>query len=154
MSSANSKGLPFFSPAWAAAAVAELAAGPDEVARAKKIQKFWDWIEKAAEHVDCELGLAVSDLDGGRPNCLLLTLEKGKCTGHRLVPAAEAQRTATYLLEGSLADWREIMGGYDMGRSIMYRKLRLAAGDVLVFFRSAYYWTESLACLQRVPTAF
>ena len=41
-----------------------------------------------------------------------------------------------------------------MGRSIMYRKLLLEQGELLVFFRTVYYWTETLACLQRIPTAF
>ena len=36
----------------------------------------------------------------------------------------------------------------------MYRKLLPEQGDLLVFFRTVYYWTETLACPQRIPTAF
>ena len=50
--------------------------------------------------------------------------------------------------------WREIMAGFDMGKAVMYRKLLLEKGEVLEFFKSIYYWTESLACIQRVPTEF
>ena len=46
------------------------------------------------------------------------------------------------------------MGGYDVGKTVMYRKLMMDKGDVLTFFRAAYFWTEALGCIQRVPTRF
>ena len=46
------------------------------------------------------------------------------------------------------------MAGFDMGKAVMYRKLLLEKGEVLDFFKSVYYWTESLASIQRIPTAF
>ena len=46
------------------------------------------------------------------------------------------------------------MGGFDMGKAVMYRKLLLEKGEVLEFFKSIYFWTESLACVQRIPTTF
>lgn len=146
--------LEFFSDDWAHAAKEAVNAGPDEEARAKKIERFWEWIEKAKEHVNCQLGLTVSGLPGGKRDCLLLDLEEGRCTAAHLTTRAQADQSATYILGGSYADWQEIMGGYDMGKAVMYRKLLLEKGEVLEFFKSVYYWTESLACIQRIPTAF
>lgn len=144
----------FFSPEWAQAAKDAVNAGPDEQARAQKIDRFWEWIDDAKEKVNCQLGLAVRDLPGDGEDCILLDLEKGVCTEAHLARREDAEQSATYLLSGSYADWREIMGGYDMGKAVMYRKLLLEKGEILQFFRSAYYWTESLACIQRLPTEF
>lgn len=145
---------PFFSDDWAQAAMKAVNAGPDAEARAEKIDRFWEWIDDAKEKVNCQLGLAVRNLPGEKPDCLLLDLEQGVCTQVQLASFEEAEQSATYLLAGNLEDWREIMDGFDMGRAVMYRKLMLEKGSVLEFFRSAYYWTESLACIQRSPTDF
>ena len=150
--------LAFFSREWAQAAKDAVNAGPSAEARAKKIERFWEWIEKAKQHVNCQLGLTVRGMpaDGRRAgrDCLLLDLERGRCVRARLLPREDAEQTATYILSGSLDDWREIMAGFDMGKAVMYRKLLLEKGQVLEFFKSIYYWTESLACIQRIPTAF
>jgi hypothetical protein len=147
--------LEFWSRDWAQAAKQAWNAGPSAEARAKKIARFWEWIEKAKQHVDCQLALAVDGLPGsGTRHCLLLDLEHGRCTRARLATRNDAEATATYILAASYRDWREIMGGFDLGKAVMYRKLRLEKGEVLVFFKSIYYWTESLACLQRIPTRF
>jgi hypothetical protein len=147
--------LPFWSREWAQAAKAAVNAGPSPEARAKKIERFWEWIEKARQQVNCQLALAVEGLPGGGArDCLLLDLEHGRCVRARLATRDDAEATATYLLSGSYADWRDIMAGFDMGKAVMYRKLLLEKGEVLEFFKSVYYWTESLACIQRIPTAF
>jgi putative sterol carrier protein len=65
-----------------------------------------------------------------------------------------AENRTTYLLTGTYADWQDLMGGYDAGKTIMYRKLRLAHGELLDFFKGVYMWTESLACMQKIPTEF
>lgn len=152
---AKSAKLPFFGREWAQAARVAINAGPDASARAKKIARFWEWIEKAKQHVNCQLALVVDGMpaSGGR-NALLLDLTSGRCVRARLATRDDAEATATYILAGSFADWRQIMAGFDMGKAVMYRKLLLEKGEVLVFFKSIYYWTESLACLQRIPTQF
>lgn len=143
----------FFSPEWAQAAKEAVNAGPSEEVRAQKLEKFWNWIEEAKQGLDCKLGLAVDGMPEG-PDCLLLDLHDGVCTEASLVSRSEAQEEATYLLAGDLDSWREIMSGLDMGKTIMYRKLMLEQGEVLDFFKKAYYWTESLASIQRIPTEF
>ena len=147
--------LAFFGREWAQAAKAAINAGPTPEAKAKKIARFWEWIEKAKQHVNCQLALVVEGLPvrGGRV-CLLLDLESGRCVRARLATRDDAEASATYILAGSFEAWREIMAGFDMGKAVMYRKLLLEKGEVLVFFKSIYYWTESLACLQRIPTQF
>jgi hypothetical protein len=144
--------LDFFSPAWAEAARLAVDAGPAPEVRAQKIDRYWEWIDQVKKGIDAVWGLAVSDRPGA--NCVLLTLQAGSATGVELVDIEEGRRRATYLLAGTTASWRELMAGYDVGKTVMYRKLMMDTGDVLLFFRAAYFWTESLGCIQRVPTAF
>ena len=49
------------------------------------------------------------------------------------------------------ADWQEMLGGYDVGKMVMYRKLMLEQGDTLMFFTAAFFWTELLAAIQSIP---
>ncbi|HEX2465249.1 MAG TPA: hypothetical protein VHR17_11565 [Thermoanaerobaculia bacterium] len=145
----------FFGREWAQAAKEAVNAGPSPEARARKIPRFWEWIEKAKQYVNCQLALTVVGLPGNAArNCLLLDLEAGRCVRSRLATRDDAEASATYILTGSYQDWREIMAGFDLGKAVMYRKLLLEKGEVLVFFKSIYYWTESLACIQRIPTRF
>ena len=118
--------------------------------KAGKRDKFWEWIDKAKERTTCTLGLSVGDLPQGAPDTAVLRLEQGVCTGLAVRRRREVEPELTYLLVGSADDWREILAGFDAGKAVMYRKLRLERGEPLEFFRSAYYWTESLACLQRL----
>lgn len=147
------KTLQFMSPEWAEAAREAYNAGPTDEVKAGKLDKYWDWIDNAKKYLDCTLGLSVEGLPEGL-DCALLELEQGVCSKITLVSREEAEERSSYLLTGSYADWQEILAGYDMGKTIMYRKLRLVRGELLDFFKSAYYWTETLACLQNVPTRF
>jgi hypothetical protein len=63
----------------------------------------------------------------------------------------EAADGAAFLLAASYADWQLMLGGYDVGKMVMYRKLMLEQGDTLMFFMAAFYWTELLAAIQSVP---
>ncbi|HVS16170.1 MAG TPA: hypothetical protein VMV46_19810 [Thermoanaerobaculia bacterium] len=146
--------MQFFSPEWAEAARRAWNAGPSADVKAGKLQKYWDWIEDARERTTATLGLAIDDLPFDRPDCLVLHLEQGKCARIEVASRAAVEAGTTYLLTGSYRDWRDLMGGYDAGKTIMYRKLRLEHGELLDFFKAAYLWTESLACLQKVPTEF
>ena len=44
-----------------------------------------------------------------------------------------------------------MLGGYDVGKMVMYRKLMLVQGDTLMFFTAAFFWTELLAAIQSIP---
>jgi hypothetical protein len=148
--------LDFMSPEWAEQVRAQIEAGPDEATRARKIQKFWDWIEFVKPHVTCVWGLACRDLPGGpgTRNTILLTMEAGRPTGVELATLEDARARATFLQAADLAGWKDLMAGYDVGKTVMYRRLSMDTGSVLEFFKAAYFWTESLACAQRVPTRF
>jgi hypothetical protein len=144
--------LDFFSPAWAEAARVAVNAGPSDTVRAQKIDRYWDWIDLVKQGINVVWGLAASDRPA--PNCVLLTVRAGVATTAELVSLEEGRQRATYLLAGPVASWRELMAGYDVGKTVMYRKLMMDTGDVLQFFRAAYFWTESLGCIQQVPTRF
>lgn len=144
----------FFTEEWAEAARRAVNDGPDDAVKAQKRDKFWVWIDEAKEHVNCRLALTVRDMPDDRPDCLLLDLQQGRAVEARLLPRARGEDESHFLLAADYADWQEIMDGFDMGKAIMYRKLLLEKGDVLHFFQAAYYWTESLACIQRIPTSF
>lgn len=147
-----SEALAIFSQEWADAAAREVNAGPTEQEREEKLDRFWEWIERAKEHLDLVWGLALDAGNGGDGRGVLLHLEQGRCTRAEPVSLAEARERADYLLIGSAQDWRDLADGFHAGKAVMYRKLVLDRGEVLDFFKSAYYWTESLACIQRVPT--
>lgn len=144
--------LVFLSPEWAEAARQAVNAGPGPAARAKKIDKYWDWISDARSRITAVWGLAAADHEGA--NCLLITLIAGEATEAEVVTLEEGRRRATYLQTGTTDSWRELMAGYDVGKSVMYRKLMPDTGNVLMFFRAGYFWTESLAAIQAIPTAF
>ncbi|MPY93753.1 MAG: hypothetical protein GEV08_12045 [Acidimicrobiia bacterium] len=143
--------LELFSPEWAEAAREAMNRGPSAELRAKKIEKYWAWIDDAKPHIDAVWGLAARDLHD-RPNCLLLHVEAGQATRAELVDLEEARRRATYLMVGDLAGWADLVAGYDVGKTIMYRRLLLEEGNVLAFFRGVYVWTESLAAIQELPS--
>lgn len=143
--------LELFSPEWAEAARAAFDRGPSDELRARKIDKYWAWIDDAKPRIDAVWGLAARDLHD-RPNCLLLHIEAGRATRAELVDLEEGRRRATYLMVGDLAGWSDLIAGYDVGKSIMYRRLLLEEGNVLAFFRAVYVWTEALAAIQELPT--
>jgi putative sterol carrier protein len=146
--------MEFFSQAWAEAARAAWNAGPSDAVLLSKLQKYWDWIETAKTRVQGTLGLSATGLPEGTPDTLVLELVDGRCVGIERVGHERALAEASYLLVASRADWQQMLEGFDMGKAVMYRKLRLERGEPLDFFKNAYYWKESLACLQRVPTEF
>ena len=47
--------------------------------------------------------------------------------------------------------WADLVGGYDAGKAVMYRRFQLEQGDLLDFFRRVYFWVETLALVGRVP---
>lgn len=142
---------PLFSPAWAQACRDAVDRGPSPAARSKKIDRYWTWIDEVRPKITAVWGLAARDLDG--PNCLLLTIEAGALTGAEVVGLDEGRVRATYLQVGDLEAWRQLVDGYDVGKAVMYRRLMLEEGDVLLFFRTAYFWTESLAAIQEIPAS-
>ncbi|MEW9556194.1 hypothetical protein [Nonomuraea sp. NPDC050783] len=137
----------FFTAEWAEAARAAVDAGPTEQDRAGKLPAYWSWIDRARAGYTARWALGVRDSG----EYLVLTWKDGHCTDGSIVrgPAVEAE----YVLAADRDVWRSLREGADPGRVVMYRGLRLEQGDVLAFFRTIYFFVESLAVLARLPAA-
>jgi len=125
---------------------------PDEERTASKLQDFWDWINMIRPFVTGRLVLAVRDMPAAADgDALVLDFEAGSVTAAAIGKRAAAEEAAAFVLAGSYADWADMLGGYDVGKMIMYRRLMLEKGDTLMFFTAAFFWTELLAAIQSVP---
>ena len=142
----------FMTQDWAAEIQRTFNAWPDADRKASKLQDFWDWIDMIRPFVTGRLALNVRDLPpGGEGNTLVLDFEGGTVTDASVRERGEAEADAVFLLAGDYADWLSMLGGYDVGKMIMYRKLMLETGDTLMFFTAAFFWTELLAAIQSIP---
>jgi hypothetical protein len=141
-----------FTPEWAQAVAQAVAEGPTDEYKARVLDVYWMWIDMVRADFDGELALGGRGLSGasGPETYLVLSFTRGECTGARIADRSEAER-ATYLLVGDLDDWADLVGGYDAGKAVMYRRFQLEAGDLLDFFRRVYFWVETLALVGRVP---
>jgi len=127
---------------------------PGQDRKASKLQDFWDWINMIRPFVTGRLALTVRDLPpeaGADGDTLVLDFDGGAVAAAAVLGRADAEPGAVFLLSGSYADWQEMLGGYDVGKMVMYRKLMLEKGDTLQFFMAAFFWTELLAAIQTVP---
>jgi len=142
----------FMTDAWAQEIRAVFNDWPDAERKASKLQDFWDWIAMIRPFVTGRLALNVRDMPAGAEHdTLALDFDGGTITGAAVLSRAEAEAEAVFLLSGCHADWMAMLAGYDVGKTVMYRKLMLEKGDTLQFFMAAFYWTELLAAIQSVP---
>ena len=81
---------------------------------------------------------------------MALTFENGTCTAVRPVSRDEAQQ-ATFLLAVPYQVWPDLIAGYDMGKAVMYRKIRMLSGELLAFYNRVFYFIEVLSSVRRVP---
>jgi len=142
----------FMTEPWARECQAVFNAWPGEQRQASKLQDFWDWIAMIRPFVTGRLALSVRDLPAGPDgDTLALDFDGGTVTAASVLPRAEAEAGAVFLLSGCYADWQQMLAGYDVGKMVMYRKLMLEKGDTLQFFMAAFFWTELLAAIASVP---
>lgn len=141
------------SPAWLEAVRESVNGWPPPEERAKKLDNYWQWCERAASEFQGTLALGIRGLPAANGDTAYVALElaNGRCTGVRTLTPEEARR-ATFALVGSYSDWRDLFHQYDMGKAVMYRKLRLESGDLLAFFRRVFYFIEVLSSVCKVPT--
>lgn len=143
----------FFSEEWVKAAKDAINAWPPEDYKNEKLFLYWMWMDAAKPHVNATWALGVKGVPPeGRDLYAAFTFEKGMCIDTKHVGAAEAAE-ANFLLRGDYQRWKDMMQGYDVGKSIMYRKLMLD-GDVHGFFRTIYFYSESLIAMTRIPMSF
>jgi putative sterol carrier protein len=134
-----------FSPQWAEAARMAIDSFPDEEYRATKLQMYWDWIDLAKSSFDGSLTLHARDT--GR--YATFRFADGRCAEVSVSDAPPDD--TTFILAGDMQTYRDILEGYDAGKAVMYRRLRLEKGDVFRFFNRIYLFTESLVALSKVP---
>ena len=146
----------FFSPEWAAAAGDALTAGPTDQARAGKLQMYWDFFEGIKAVYPASWALGCRDLPpelGASPAYLFVQWAGGSVTDCRLIGPDEPLQ-ASYVLAMDYADWKELHEGYDAQRTVMYRKILLEDGNLLEFFKSIYFFVESLGVIAAVPARY
>lgn len=135
-----------FSDEWAQAAKDAINAEPDPEYKADKLELYWMWILVAMEGLDITWALGIRDLG----KWLVLDIENGQVTSART--ADQMPDDVTYALAGDLADWRDIMEGFNANKAVMYRRLQLERGDVFAFFDRIYFFIEALVSIQGIPT--
>jgi hypothetical protein len=146
----------FFSKEWADAVQEALIAGPSEAAREGKLQEYWDFYELLKSLYPASWALGCRDLPaelGGGPAYLLVQWGGGTVTGCHIV-GPDDPLEATYVLGMDYADWKAMHDGYDAQRTVMYRKILLEEGSLLEFFKTIYFFVESLAVIGLVAADY
>jgi putative sterol carrier protein len=142
-----------FTADWAAEVKDAINTYPDDEYRATKLDLFWNWIDEARRGFSGMLVLGVRDLPTNSSAKLAyatFAIKEGQVTDTAIVE--DVPEDATYVLVGKFDVWKDITEGYDCGKAVMYRRLRLEKGDVFRFFNRIYFFTESLVALSKVPT--
>jgi hypothetical protein len=146
----------FFSKEWADAVREALVAGPAEQVRAGKLQEYWDFFELIKSGYPASWALGCRDLPtelGGGPAYLFVQWGGGTVTDCQIV-GPDQPLEATYVLDMNYVDWRALHDGYDAQRTVMYRKILLEEGSLLEFFKTIYFFVESLAVIGTVPASY
>lgn len=146
----------FFSKQWADDVRDALVAGPSDAMRAGKLPEYWDFYELIKGLYPASWALGCRDLPaelGGAPAYLLVQWGGGTVTGCQII-GPDDPLTATYVLGMDYADWRALHNGYDAQRTVMYRKILLEEGSLLEFFKTIYFFVESLAVIGAVPAQY
>jgi hypothetical protein len=146
----------FFSPEWADEVRVALTAGPSPAAREGKLQEYWDFFELLKSLYPASWALGCRSLPaelGKAPAYLFVQWSGGTVTDCRII-GPDDPLDATYVLNMDYADWKALHDGYDAQRTVMYRKILLEDGKLLEFFKTAYFFVESLAVIGRVPAYY
>jgi hypothetical protein len=146
----------FFSKEWADAVRDALVAGPSEQVKEGKLQEYWDFFELIKSQYPASWALGCRDLHaslGGGPAYLLVQWGGGTVADCHIV-GPDDPLEATYVLAMDYADWKALHDGYDAQRTVMYRKMLLEDGSLLEFFKTIYFFVESLAVIGAVPADY
>jgi hypothetical protein len=144
----------FFTKGWADAVKDALTAGPDEQARASKLQEYWDFFDFLKSMYPASWALGCRDLPGTSGAAyLFVQWGDGKVTDARIT-GPDGRLEADYVLGMDYRDWKALHDGYDAQRTVMYRKMLLEEGNLLEFFKGIYFFVESLAVVGTVPARY
>jgi hypothetical protein len=147
---------PFFGKEWAAAVGEALAAGPSAATRAGKLPEYWAFFDWMKAGYPASWALGCRDLPAGlgpAPSYLFVQWADGTVTDCRII-GPDDPLDATYVLGMYYRDWKALHDGYDARRTVMYRKILLEDGSLLEFFKTIYFFVESLAVIGAVPASF
>jgi hypothetical protein len=142
-----------FTRGWANEVKDAINSYPDDEYRATKLDLFWDWIVAARKGFTGTLALGVRDLPSNgstERRYATFAIAEGQVTDVDVVDGLPDE--TTFALVGNYEVWKDIVEGFDSGKAVMYRRLRLEKGDVFRFFNRVYFFTESLVALSKVPT--
>jgi hypothetical protein len=146
----------FFSTQWADAVADALTAGPSVQARGDKLQMYWDFFELIKGLYPASWALGCRDLPaqlGDGPAYLYIQWAGGAVTDCQIIGPDDPLK-ATYVLGMDYAGWKALHDGYDAQRTVMYRKIRLEEGDLLEFFKTAYFFVECLGVVGTLPADY
>ena len=146
----------FFSSEWAEAVRDALVAGPSEDAKKGKLQEYWDFYDLIKSLYPASWAIGCRGLPaelGKGPAYLLVQWAGGTVTECRII-GPDDPLDATYVLNMDYADWKALHDGYDAQRTVMYRKILLEDGNLLEFFKTIYFFVESLAVIGRVEAYY
>jgi hypothetical protein len=146
----------FFSKEWAEAVADALIAGPAEQVKEGKLQEYWDFYELIKSQYPASWALGCRDLPaelGGGPAYLLIQWGGGTVADCQII-GPDDPLEATYVLGMDYADWKALHDGYDAQRTVMYRKILLEDGSLLEFFKTIYFFVESLAVIGTVAADY
>lgn len=144
----------FFTKGWADAVKDALTAGPDEAARASKLQEYWDFFDFLKSMYPASWALSCRELPGtSGTSYLFVQWGDGKVTDARII-GPDDPLAADYVLGMDYQDWKALHDGYDAQRTVMYRKMLLEDGALLEFFKGIYFFVESLAVIGTVPARY
>jgi hypothetical protein len=146
--------MEFFTKEWATTVAEALTAGPAPEFRETKLPEYWgffDWIKGGYPY---SWALGCRDLPGATgPSYLFVQWGDGLVTDCRIV-GPDDPLDATYVLGMNYRDWKALHDGYDAQRTVMYRKILLEHGSLLEFFKTIYFFVESLAVIGAVPATY
>ena len=130
----------FFSPEWADAVRAALVAGPSEDAKEGKLQEYWDFFEliKGMYPASWALGCRSLPAELGKGPAYLFVQWGGGTVAECKIIGPDDPLDATY----------------DAQRTVMYRKVLLEDGNLLEFFKTIYFFVESLSVIGRVDASY
>ena len=146
----------FFSPEWAVAIRDALIAGPSVEAKEGKLQEYWDFFELIKSLYPASWAIGCRNLPdelGKGPAYLFVQWAGGTVTECKII-GPDDPLDATYVLKMDYADWKALHDGYDAQRTVMYRKVLLEDGNLLEFFKTIYFFVESLAVIGAVPADY
>lgn len=147
------KAYRFLSPEWAEAARASIDSGPAQDVVSRKQESYWEWIADTRQDYSYSWALGAR-FPTGDVSYLLLNWQKGACVAATVVEPG-VPVSADFVITATEDTWRRFFAHeLNLQRMVVDRQLRLEQGNILIFFRGVFFFVESLAALERVPTEF